>query len=175
MNKYQRNKSITNDAQQPSVSQFFGNQDGQYSMNHPQQKAITNAILSDLVVDCSLPLSIIENKSFRHFLTVVDRKYSPVCRRTLLKVENLAVERRVVVHSTGVECFEGVGGHHEFIWRSNRFDTRGKIVTISSVAPSVLSLNHHLEKLKPQVCFLSSLVRSLHVSLKKRFGGFSSM
>lgn len=94
--EYQRNKSITNDAQQPAVSQFFGNQDGQYSVNHPQQKAITNAILSDLVVDCSLPLSIIENKSFRHFLTVVDRKYRPVCRRTLtVKVENLAVERRL--------------------------------------------------------------------------------
>ncbi|KAL3048814.1 hypothetical protein OYC64_008318 [Pagothenia borchgrevinki] len=46
-----------------------------------------------------------------------------------------------------------------------------KIVTISSVVPSVLSLNHHLEKLKPQVRFLSSLVRSLQVSLKKRFGG----
>ncbi|KAI4829931.1 hypothetical protein KUCAC02_001591 [Chaenocephalus aceratus] len=46
-----------------------------------------------------------------------------------------------------------------------------KIVTISSVVPSVLSLHHHLEKLKPQVRFLSSLVRSLQVSLKKRFGG----
>ncbi|KAF3840335.1 hypothetical protein F7725_019052, partial [Dissostichus mawsoni] len=34
-----------------------------------------------------------------------------------------------------------------------------KIVTISSVVPSVLSLNHYLEKLKPQV------------SLKKMFGG----
>ncbi|KAK5901471.1 hypothetical protein CgunFtcFv8_026337 [Champsocephalus gunnari] len=45
------------------------------------------------------------------------------------------------------------------------------MVTISSVVPSVLSLNHHLEKLKPQVRFLSSLVRSLQVSLKKRFGG----
>lgn len=46
-----------------------------------------------------------------------------------------------------------------------------KIVTISSVVPSVLSLNHHLEKLKPQVCFLSSLVRSLQASLIKRFLG----
>ncbi|KAF3844262.1 hypothetical protein F7725_013603 [Dissostichus mawsoni] len=166
MNKYQRNKSITNDAQQPSVSQFFGNQDGQYSMNHPQQKAITNAILSDLVVDCSLPLSIFENKSFGHFLTVVDRKYSPVCRRTLLKVENLAVERprEWNVLKELVDIMNPFGEATDL--------TQGeKIVTISSVVPSVLSLNHHLEKLKPQVCFLSSLVRSLHVSLKKRFGG----
>ncbi|RXN03345.1 zinc finger BED domain-containing 4-like protein [Labeo rohita] len=46
-----------------------------------------------------------------------------------------------------------------------------KVITISAVVPSVLSLNHHLEKLKPQVRFLSGLVRSLQTSLKKRFLG----
>lgn len=46
-----------------------------------------------------------------------------------------------------------------------------KVVTISAVVPSVLSLNHHLEKLKPQVYFLSGLVRSLQVSLNNRFLG----
>uniref|UniRef100_A0A4W5RNX8 HAT C-terminal dimerisation domain-containing protein n=1 Tax=Hucho hucho TaxID=62062 RepID=A0A4W5RNX8_9TELE len=58
-------------------------------------ETINNAILSDLVIDCNLPLSIVENKSFRHFLSVVDSKHSPECRRTLTsKVENLATERR---------------------------------------------------------------------------------
>lgn len=47
----------------------------------------------------------------------------------------------------------------------------GKVVTISAVVPSVLSLNHHLEKLKPQVRFLSGMVRSLQASLNKRFLG----
>ncbi|XP_048850818.1 zinc finger BED domain-containing protein 4-like [Brienomyrus brachyistius] len=46
-----------------------------------------------------------------------------------------------------------------------------KVITISAVVPSVLSINHHLEKLKPQVCFLSSLVRSLQASLNRRFLG----
>lgn len=46
-----------------------------------------------------------------------------------------------------------------------------KVVTISAVVPSVLSLNHHLEKLKSQVRFLSGLVRSLQASLNKRFLG----
>nr|XP_061840893.1 zinc finger BED domain-containing protein 4-like isoform X2 [Nerophis lumbriciformis] len=46
-----------------------------------------------------------------------------------------------------------------------------KVITISAVVPSILSLNHHLEKLKPQVCFLSGLVRSLQISLNKRFLG----
>ncbi|XP_035478434.1 zinc finger BED domain-containing protein 4-like [Scophthalmus maximus] len=40
-----------------------------------------------------------------------------------------------------------------------------KVITISAVVPSILPLNHHLEKLKPQVCFLSGLVRSLQASL----------
>lgn len=89
------NKSIINEPQQPSISQFLDSRVGHYSMSHPQQKAITNAILSDLIIDCNFPLSIVENKSFRHFLTVLDSKYSPVCRRTLTsKTENLAEERR---------------------------------------------------------------------------------
>ncbi|CAM9539953.1 unnamed protein product, partial [Lampetra planeri] len=46
-----------------------------------------------------------------------------------------------------------------------------KVITISAVVPSVLSLNHHLEKLKPQVRFLSGLVRGLQASLEKRFLG----
>ncbi|KAI7789863.1 hypothetical protein IRJ41_023943 [Triplophysa rosa] len=46
-----------------------------------------------------------------------------------------------------------------------------KVVTISAVVPSFLSLNHHLEKLNPQIRFLSSLVRSLQASLNKRFLG----
>ncbi|XP_061880880.1 zinc finger BED domain-containing protein 4-like [Entelurus aequoreus] len=93
--EYLMNKSITNGPQQPSISQFLDNRVGHYSMTHPQQKAITNAILSDLIIDCNLPLSIVENKSFRHFLTVLDSKYTPVCRRTLTsKTENLTEERR---------------------------------------------------------------------------------
>uniref|UniRef100_A0A8C7ME78 HAT C-terminal dimerisation domain-containing protein n=1 Tax=Oncorhynchus kisutch TaxID=8019 RepID=A0A8C7ME78_ONCKI len=87
-------KGVTSEPQQSPISQFMETSVGQYSMNHPQQKAINNAILSDLVIDCNLPLSIVENKSFRHFLSVVDSKYSPVCRRTLTsKGENLATER----------------------------------------------------------------------------------
>uniref|UniRef100_A0A8C7DJA5 HAT C-terminal dimerisation domain-containing protein n=1 Tax=Oncorhynchus kisutch TaxID=8019 RepID=A0A8C7DJA5_ONCKI len=93
--QYQMNKTVTSEPQQSPISQLMETRVGQYSMNHPQQKAINNAILSDLVIDCNLPLSVVENKSFRHFLSVVDSKYSPVCCRTLTsKVENLATERR---------------------------------------------------------------------------------
>ncbi|XP_043987015.1 uncharacterized protein LOC122839489 [Gambusia affinis] len=96
--EYQMNKRITNEPQQPSISQFLDTRAGQYSMNHPQQKAITNALLRDLIIGCNLPLSIVENKSFRHFLTVVDSKYSPICRRTMTsKIEDLAAEKHLML------------------------------------------------------------------------------
>ncbi len=60
--EYQMNKSIINEAQQPSVSQFLDSRVRHYSMSHPQQKAITSAILSDLIIDCNFPLSIVENE-----------------------------------------------------------------------------------------------------------------
>ncbi|CAB1322196.1 unnamed protein product [Coregonus sp. 'balchen'] len=46
-----------------------------------------------------------------------------------------------------------------------------KVVTISAVVPSILSLHHHLETQKPQVSYLTGLVRSLQASLKRRLIG----
>lgn len=58
-----------------------------------------------------------------------------------------------------MECFERIDGHPEVIGRSNRFDTG------SRWSQSVLSLNHL--KLKPPVCFLSGLVRSLQWQISR--------
>lgn len=54
-----------------------------YAPNSSRQQAITEAILQDLVIGCSLPLSIVENPNFRHFLSVMDCKYTPVSRTSL--------------------------------------------------------------------------------------------
>ncbi|KAL3977407.1 claudin [Sarotherodon galilaeus] len=66
-----------------------------------------------------------------------------------------------------------MAGHKELLFTTREWNLlkEMKIVTISAVVPSVLSLNHHLEKLKPQVRFLNGLVRSLQASLNKRFLG----
>jgi hypothetical protein len=55
----------------------------QYSTNHPRQKAITSSIISDLIIDCSLPLSLVENPSFRRFMALVDPKYVNASRSTV--------------------------------------------------------------------------------------------
>uniref|UniRef100_A0A3B3DBK5 BED-type domain-containing protein n=1 Tax=Oryzias melastigma TaxID=30732 RepID=A0A3B3DBK5_ORYME len=93
--KYQLNKTLTTEPHQPSISQFMDNHGVHYSKNHPQQTAITKSLLSDLIVGCTLPLSIVENKHFLHFLTVLVSNYNPVCRRTLTtKIESLAEGRQ---------------------------------------------------------------------------------
>jgi hypothetical protein len=68
---------------QCKLSSFVTVGDPVYSTRHPRQTAITNSIVSDLVVQCSLPLSLVENVHFRHFLRVMDPKYTPVARSTL--------------------------------------------------------------------------------------------
>ncbi|KAJ4939239.1 hypothetical protein JOQ06_028695 [Pogonophryne albipinna] len=46
-----------------------------------------------------------------------------------------------------------------------------KMVTISAVVPSILSLNHHLENQKEKVRYLGGLIRGLQGSLQRRFRG----
>lgn len=69
------------DPTQPQISSFA--QRHLYSPNSARQQAITQSILQDLVVGCSLPLSIAENPNFRRFLNVLDSKYTPVSRTSL--------------------------------------------------------------------------------------------
>lgn len=92
--EYRTTKSIPSDPQQPLMTAFSTAKSTQYNAAHPQQKAITNSILADLVIGCNMPLSIVENRFFRHFLSVVDGKYYPVCRRTLTsKVDSIAEDK----------------------------------------------------------------------------------
>lgn len=94
--EYERTRNACADSTQPAISQFIQSRPLEaYSANHPRQKAITNAMVTDLVIGCSMPLSMTENKHFRHFMSVVDSKYQPVCRRTMTsKIESLVAETR---------------------------------------------------------------------------------
>ena len=65
--EYMTTKSIAKDPQQPLITAFSSAQATQYNAAHPQQKAITNSILADLVIGCNIPLSIVENRFFRIF------------------------------------------------------------------------------------------------------------
>jgi len=44
---------------------------------------ITSVLLSNLIVGCGLPLSIVDHPQFRSFLSLLDPKYTPPCRQTV--------------------------------------------------------------------------------------------
>uniref|UniRef100_A0A3Q3BF94 HAT C-terminal dimerisation domain-containing protein n=1 Tax=Kryptolebias marmoratus TaxID=37003 RepID=A0A3Q3BF94_KRYMA len=54
-----------------------------YSPQSPRQQAISEAIVQDLIIGCCLPLSLVENGHFKHFLEVLDSKYTPISRKTV--------------------------------------------------------------------------------------------
>lgn len=89
------------DLNQPSISQFIESSPvSLYTCNHPQQRAITNSILLDLIGNCNMPLSIVEHQSFQHFLSIMDNKYSPVSRRTVTsKLDSLVADRQIKLKS----------------------------------------------------------------------------
>lgn len=94
--EYIHTKVTSGDLQQPPISQFIESRTVQlYKYNHPQQKAITNPILSDLILNCNMSLSIIVHQSFHHFLSIMDSKYSPVSRRTVTsKLDSQVADRQ---------------------------------------------------------------------------------
>ncbi len=76
------------------MSQFIVPQTTTYPVNHPRQKAITEAIISDLIINCNMPLSITDNKHFIHFLSIMDTKYTAVSRRTITSRLDTVVSER---------------------------------------------------------------------------------
>uniref|UniRef100_A0A8C2FGK0 Uncharacterized protein n=1 Tax=Cyprinus carpio TaxID=7962 RepID=A0A8C2FGK0_CYPCA len=54
-----------------------------YSASSSRQLAINQAIIHDLIIGCCLPLSIVENQHFRHFLHTIDERYTPITRSNI--------------------------------------------------------------------------------------------
>ena len=54
------------DSQQPTLTICLSKSES-YPSGHPKQTTITETIVDDLIVGCSLAMSIVENDNFRHF------------------------------------------------------------------------------------------------------------
>jgi hypothetical protein len=71
---------------QSTLNSFVTNAGGGgsfYGSNSARQKAITSSLVSNLIVSCALPVSIVDHPSFRAFLSELDPKYVPPCRQTV--------------------------------------------------------------------------------------------
>ena len=71
---------------QRSLHQFAlsSTQPYMYDNHHPRQMTISNCILTDLIIHCNLPISIVEHPNFRHFMETVDPKYQPMSRTSVV-------------------------------------------------------------------------------------------
>ena len=79
-----QNTSASTTSQKPLAAYFnsstAADNTNSYGMAHAQQKASTKSIVEDLIVQCNMPISIVENKHFCKFLTTVDSRYVPISR-----------------------------------------------------------------------------------------------
>jgi hypothetical protein len=74
----------TSDHDQSSMSSFVVPAEGKtYSNVNPRQKLLTQSLVSNLVVKCGLPISIVDSKDFRQFVSDLDPKFSVPCRQTV--------------------------------------------------------------------------------------------
>jgi hypothetical protein len=94
--KYRKQSSLKRfdyEEQQQRVTSFFGSTSATtYSSSHSQQRAVTAALIQDLIIRCSLPLCIVENTHFRFFLSSVDSRYVPPARSTVTSLLTTSAE-----------------------------------------------------------------------------------
>lgn len=69
-------------------------------LKQPRHKAISDTLVVDLIMKCCLPLSIVDNEDFRHFLHVMDPQYRPIARST---VSSVSIPRLVEVKKENIK------------------------------------------------------------------------
>ena len=73
--EYEKRKAPTDEKQTKLVIMR-----SKYSSSHHRQKALVKSISLDLVVDCGVPMSIVEKQAFTRFLSVADESFNNVNR-----------------------------------------------------------------------------------------------
>jgi hypothetical protein len=69
---------------QSTLNSFVNSSVGpHYGPGSLRQKAITSSLVSNLIVSCGLPVSLVDHPAFRAFLEEVDPKYTPPVRQTV--------------------------------------------------------------------------------------------
>ncbi|CAF4240910.1 unnamed protein product, partial [Adineta steineri] len=54
-----------------------------YASTDPRQFKLTESIVKDLIIECGLPVSLIDQNGFKNFMQTVDPMYSLLSRRQL--------------------------------------------------------------------------------------------
>ncbi len=120
--EYESKKSINSGNKSSSIDSYFKSESDShsYGSKHPLQVKITDSLVEDLVVGCSLPLSIVENTHFRKFIDNLNSKYVLPSRSHLtskLIPEVLAAKRDIIAKK--MESFRHVAMTMD-IWTDRR-------------------------------------------------------
>jgi len=70
---------------QSSLDSFVSSNQGStlYGSANPQQKLLMSSLVMDVIVNCGMPISVVDNTYFRSFLKKMDPKFTPPCRQTV--------------------------------------------------------------------------------------------
>ena len=80
-NRQQRNGNSKDD-KQTSISALAVSET-KYKSIHPHQKLLVNSLVSNLIIKCGLPVSIVDSHDFRQFISDLDPKFVFPCRQTI--------------------------------------------------------------------------------------------
>ena len=99
--EYRAQVSKTDESDQKELTSFFSScsKSDKYGSGHSQQKAITKSLIDDLIIHCNLPISLVEHANFRHFLSIVDSRYTPISRTYVTtSIHKMVTQTKTSIH-----------------------------------------------------------------------------
>ncbi|CAF1559875.1 unnamed protein product [Rotaria magnacalcarata] len=76
---------VVQETNQPKITIAYNRDNEKYSTSNKRQQLLNNSIIRNLIVNMSLPFSIVDNQSFKHFMLDVDPKYNMINRRDITR------------------------------------------------------------------------------------------
>ncbi|CAF1583158.1 unnamed protein product, partial [Didymodactylos carnosus] len=73
-------KNANTDTKQRNLHDMIRQKASKYSSNDPRQVKLTESMLKDLIIECGLPLSLVDQNSFKNFMQTVDPMFSLLSR-----------------------------------------------------------------------------------------------
>ncbi|CAF1346971.1 unnamed protein product, partial [Didymodactylos carnosus] len=78
-------KNANTDTKQRNLHDMIRQKTSKYSSNDPRQVKLTESMLKDLIIECGLPLSLVDQNGFRNFMQTVDPMFSLLSRRQITR------------------------------------------------------------------------------------------